>query len=107
MLSRKEFDERVRQVVAYYSAGVNDGSFEHAMDDLTVKCSDAQWHAVQLYLEQVDEWLAETDKATLRQKENAAAKREHRKSRYPGALSLGTLEADVAIAHLRRLYGLE
>ena len=99
------FIQALLRVVAYYSAGVRDGSYEHLMDDLTQQCTDEQWERVTATTEQVDEWLAETDQGTTAQKEKLAAKREGRRSRYPNVFEQGTPEADARIAALRREFG--
>jgi hypothetical protein len=105
-MTRRAYEAAVQQAIAYYAAGVNDGSYEHLMDDLTIACSDAQWEALTQYLARVDDWLAQTDKATIAQRECWLAKQEGRKSRFPLVFFQGTPEADAQIAALSREFGI-
>lgn len=83
---RADFELKLREAITYYASGVSDGHYEQLMDELTNTCTEAQWKEVEAALEKVDEWMADTDQATLAQKEDVAARREGRKSRYPGTL---------------------
>lgn len=100
---RKELEQKIRQVITYYSAGVEDGHYEQLMDELTQSCTDEQWQEVCRVIDEVDVWMAETDKATLAQKERLAALREGRSSRYPGVLVRTLMSKDEINAILREL----
>jgi hypothetical protein len=98
-----DLEEKIREVITYYAAGVGDGHYEQLMDELTNTCSEPQWEEVNRALDKVDEWMAETDQATLAQKERVAARREGRTSRYPGALVRTLMSAEEINRTLREL----
>lgn len=98
-----KFEEKLREAITYYASGVSDGHYEQLMDELSVECSEPQWKEVDRALNQVDEWMADTDQATLAQKEQAAARREGRKSRYPGVLVRTLMKPDEINRTLRQL----
>lgn len=100
---RMDFEQKVRKAITYYASGVGDGQYEQLMDELTMSCTDEQWKEVEAALEQVDEWMAETDQATLAQKERVAAKRAGRSSRYPGALMRTLMSNEEINTRLREL----
>lgn len=100
---RDDFERKLREAVTYYASGVGDGHYEQLMDELTRTCSERQWKEVERAIDEVDEWMAETDQATLMQKETVAAKKEGRKSRYPGPLVRTLMTADEINRTLREL----
>lgn len=71
-MDAQQFEKEIVKVVALYSAGVEDGSFESLMDDLSITVDDDQWDQITKVLEEVDLLLAYTDKATDYQKAKAA-----------------------------------
>lgn len=100
---RAGLEEKIREAITYYASGVADGHYEQLMDELTNTCSEPQWEEVNHALDKVDEWMSETDQATLAQKERVAARREGRASRYPGALVRTLMAADEINRTLREL----
>ena len=98
-----DFEAKVREAITYYASGVGDGHYEQLMDELTNSCSEPQWEELTRALDRVDDWMAETDQATLAQKERAAARREGRSSRYPGALVRTLMSAEEINRTLREL----
>lgn len=98
-----DFEAKVREAITYYASGVGDGHYERLMDELAVTCSEPQWQELSRALDRVDEWMAETDQATLAQKERVAARREGRPSRYPGALVRTLMSAEEINRTLREL----
>lgn len=98
-----DFEAKVREAITYYSSGVSDGHYERLMDELTTSCSEPQWQDLCRALDQIDEWMADTDQATLAQKERVAARREGRPSRYPGVLVRTLMSAEEINRTLREL----
>lgn len=98
-----DFEAKVREAITYYASGVSDGHYEQLMDELTNTCSEPQWEEVNRALDRVDEWMAETDQATLAQKERVAARREGHPSRYPGVLVRTLMSTEEINRTLREL----
>lgn len=78
---RAEALKLMRKAVIYYIADAPE--YTRLMDDLTQKCTDAQWEKLERMIEEADEFMADSDIGTLAQKERVFAKREKRRNRYP------------------------
>lgn len=93
-MDKREFQRAARRALVLYAAGVDDGSYESAMDELSAHATDAQWQAVKLYLMEADETLAPTDRGTTYQRERVLARQEGRQSRYPDVFSIALDEPE-------------
>lgn len=101
-MKQHTFLEAVARACVLYAVGSDE--YDRHMDMLGQQASGAQWEAVLQILDLTDEWMVDADQATVYQREKVAARRAGRPSRYPGALSQGTPEADAAIAALEQEY---
>lgn len=96
-----EFHKLLRKAVAYYTSGAPE--YTSVMDQLSMSAEDGQWEMVQEALEEVDEFMADSEIGTLAQKERIFAKREGRQDRYPTCFELDEVRLQ-KIATLAREY---
>ena len=62
--------------------------YTHPMDDLSCKCTDAQWEQLEAMLEEADEFMADSDVGTLAQKELSLSNVRGVKTAIPSCLTM-------------------